>query len=257
MAFNYGTVGKAFMQNIARNIDTEPQQQPQEPQQPQYSIDKKNVIGSFARMMGLTPEERAERDRKMAEGKAKMAGWTGLFDGLRHLGNLYYASQGARAQQFNDPYQQIDKNYQEALQRQDALDKYRQSYAQLLYNMQRQDKDEARKEMLSRAQADWYRKRDTNKYITKKDGGILRVDPETGLADEISPADPEYIAYQQERTHNLQEKTKTEKVRQRTMQQNADANTTRAAKTGNGKGSKSDKSSSSTSTKKWDKYIKK
>ena len=41
-----------------------------------------------------------------------MLAWTGLFDGLRQLGNLYFTSKGATPQQYTDkPYQQIQQNY--------------------------------------------------------------------------------------------------------------------------------------------------
>ena len=88
-------------------------QQPQspvteQPQQPQ--IDTSDPINSLAGML-VTPAEREAREQKILQNKRRMIAWTGLFDGLRQLGNLYYTTKGATPQQFTDkPYQQIEQD---------------------------------------------------------------------------------------------------------------------------------------------------
>ncbi len=101
-------------------------------------IDTSNAIVSLADLLGPTPAEREAQERKAQEGKAKMAAWTGLFDGLRQLGNLYYTAKGAAPQQFNDPYKQIEAEYQAGRKRADEIQRQRQNYATSMYTLQRQ-----------------------------------------------------------------------------------------------------------------------
>ena len=76
-----------------------------------------------------------------------MQAWTGLFDGLRQLGNLYYASKGAPAQQYSNPYQGINQVYQQQKQVADDLDNYRRQYAQRIYDISRQaEQDQIQRE---------------------------------------------------------------------------------------------------------------
>lgn len=136
------------------------QQQPQQQQTAQQQVDTSDPINSLAGML-VTPAEREAREQKMQENKRKMIAWTGLFDGLRQLGNLYYTAQGATPQQFTDkPYQQIEANYQAEANRQDALDKNRENYVKQLWSLQRQGVEDARKKALTDAQVKYYGSRD-------------------------------------------------------------------------------------------------
>ena len=124
-------------------------------QQQMPQVDPNNAMQSMVQLLGPTPAEREAQEQKLLENKRKMIAWTGLFDGLRQLGNLYYASKGATPQQYTDPYQQIEHNYQQERQYQDALQRNRQAYAKQLYDLQRQaDQDVMRKEA-HQAQMNW------------------------------------------------------------------------------------------------------
>lgn len=141
---------KAKTQPVASAEEMQQQQQ-----MPEY--DPNNPMESFAQIMGPTPAEREAEERRLAENKAKMNAWVGLFNGLGALGNLYYATKGASYAPTNyNPHQQIEANYQAERQRLDALQRNRQAYAQQLYNWKRQGAEDARKEKLAEAQAQWY-----------------------------------------------------------------------------------------------------
>lgn len=139
------------------------QQQPvdnaiQQPQQPQ--IDTSDPINSLASML-VTPAEREAREQKMLQNKRRMIAWTGLFDGLRNLGNLYAVSKGASPMKFTDnPYQQIESDYKQARKDQDALYQNRDRYATQLYNIYRQGQQDKIREESHKAQMDWYNTRD-------------------------------------------------------------------------------------------------
>ena len=133
----------------------DPGEQPQLPQ-----IDTENAINSFAEILGPTPAEREARERRALESKAKMAAWAGLFDGFRQFGNLYSVYKGATPQQLSSPYQAIDQQVNEQRAIADANDNYRRQYAQSLYNFRRQMSNDARRDMLAKAQADYYGTRD-------------------------------------------------------------------------------------------------
>ena len=77
------------------------QQQPQQQQTAQQQVDTSDPINSLAGML-VTPAEREAREQKMLQNKRRMIAWTGLFDGLRQLGNLYFTTKGATPQQFTD-----------------------------------------------------------------------------------------------------------------------------------------------------------
>lgn len=177
-----------------------------QPTQPM--VDTSDAMGSLAQLLGPTPAELEARQRKLEQGKAKMAAWTGLFDGLRQLGNLYYATKGATPQQFTDPYKQVEQTYQDATKRADDLDTYRRQYTQQLYNLRRQAGEDTRKDILAEAQANYYNTRDevahqnaelaklkAIRVIKNTDGSLVKFDPVTGELAELSPADPLYIEY--------------------------------------------------------------
>ena len=125
-----------------------------QPVQPQ--VDTSNAIGSLAELMGPTPAEREERERRMQEQKSKMMAWTGLFDGLRQLGNLYYTSKGASPQKFGDNlYGQVEQQYQQQRQMADAMDNYRRQYAQGMYSLRRQMEQDKLARDLQQANQDW------------------------------------------------------------------------------------------------------
>ena len=179
-------------------ISTPPLVPVEQPQQPQ--VDPNNAIGSLAEMLGPTPAEREARERRMLENRAKMSAWTGLFDGLRQLGNLYYATKGATPQQLASPYQMIDHEFQQQRAIADANDNYRRQYAQSLYGLRRQMSDDARRDLLAKAQADYYGTRDeaarmkaendrlkAEKYVELQDGRIAKINAETGQIEQLLP----------------------------------------------------------------------
>lgn len=123
-------------------------------------VDTSNAITSLAGLLGPTPAEREARELRMERGRRQMQMWGGLFDGLRHLGNLYYTTKSATPQRYSDPYVQIDKNYQDARRLADDLDDYQRIYTQQLWNLRRQADDDARRNKLADAQAQYYGTRD-------------------------------------------------------------------------------------------------
>lgn len=148
-----------MLQQPQVGMQQQPVQQPQQQQMPQ--VDTSNAMQSLAQLMGPTPAEREAQERKLLENKQKMLAWTGLFDGLRQLGNLYFTSKGATPQQYTDkPYQQIEQNYQQERQLQDNLHKYSQAYANQLFNWQQKIGDAERRNKIADAQATYYNTRD-------------------------------------------------------------------------------------------------
>lgn len=124
-------------------------------------VDSANAMASLADLMGPTPVEREAAERKMQKSKAQMAAWAGLFDGLRQLGNLYYTTKGATPQRYTDnPYVGAEQNYQQQRQLYNDMANYRRQYAQGLYSLRRQMDDDARRNKLADAQANYYGTRD-------------------------------------------------------------------------------------------------
>lgn len=140
------------------NAMQQPQQQQQPQEQPQ--IDTNDPINSLAGML-VTPAEREAQEQKMLRNKRRMIAWTGLFDGLRNLANLYAVSKGAAPMKFTDnPYQQLDQSYQEEKQRQEGIYQNRDKYAKSLYDLYRQGQQDKIKEESHKAQMEWYKNRD-------------------------------------------------------------------------------------------------
>lgn len=182
----------------------------QQAEQPQ--IDTSDPINSLAGMLE-TPAEREAREQKMLKNKRRMIAWTGLFDGLRQLGNLYFTTKGATPQQFTDkPYQQIEADYQAEMKRQDDLAKNRENYAKQLWNLKRQGVEDARKKALADAQVKWYddraemaqqkaelEKLKSVRVIKQKDGSLMKFDPIEGTIEPLTEADPLYVDYMKSR----------------------------------------------------------
>ena len=151
-----------------------------QPQQPQ--IDTSDPINSLAGML-VTPAEREAQQQRMLRNKRRMIAWTGLFDGLRNLGNLYAVSKGAAPQKYTDnPYQTIEQSYQQEQKRQDALFKYRDNYAKQLWSLQRQASDDARRNALSAAQARYYDTRDEMARL-KGENDRLKAEKQNEVSD--------------------------------------------------------------------------
>jgi len=185
----------------------------QQPQLPQ--VDTENAINSIAEMLGPTPAEREARERRALESRAKMSAWAGLFDGLRQFGNLYSVYKGATPQQLSSPYQAIDNEINQQRAIADANDNYRRQYATALYNFRRQMNDDARRNLLTQAQANYYDTRDevarmkaendrqkfeldklkAVKVIKQKDGSLMKFDPVSGNVEPLTEADPLYLEY--------------------------------------------------------------
>lgn len=174
----------------------------------QPRIDTSNAIGSLAEMLGPTPAEREAQQNRLERGRQQMAMWTGLFDGLRQLGNLYYTAKGARPQQYSDPYKTIDENYNREVKRLDDLAQYRRAYAKTLYDLQRQAGIDEQNRALNEAKIDWYKGRDdvarmkaendrlkAVRVIKQRDGSLWKFDPFTGNVEELKESDPLYGEY--------------------------------------------------------------
>lgn len=123
-------------------------------------IDSGNALASLAAMMGPTPAEREAAERRMQKNQAQMAMWTGLADGLRQLGNLYYASKGAVPLQFNDPQQQVQQQYQQQRQLYNDMANYRRQYATSLYSLQRQMEGDRRAKEAHQTQMNYTKARE-------------------------------------------------------------------------------------------------
>ena len=151
------------------NFHKKKQQQVQQPvvaqqpvvNQPVPQYDGSNAIQYISQLMGPTPAEREAQERKLQENKRKMIAWTGLFDGLRQLGNLYFTTKGATPQHYTDnPYQTIEQNYSQERQLQDNMSRYSQAYANQLYNLQRQGEQDVMRKEAHQAQMKYYDTRD-------------------------------------------------------------------------------------------------
>ena len=123
-------------------------------------VDTSNAIGSLAEILGPTPAEREARERRALEHKGKMSAWSGLFDGLRQLGNLYFTAHGATPQVYGDVYGQIDRQYEAARQRQDMSENYRRQYALQKQQLERQAEQDRMAHEKHQAEMDYYRQRD-------------------------------------------------------------------------------------------------
>lgn len=184
------------------------QQQPRTVATKQYElpkIDSDDAIGSLAGILGPTPEEREAEEQRLQEHRKKMHGWTALFNGLRHLGNLYYASKGASPQKYGDPHVQIEQQYQDERRRLAEIEERNRQYYSNLWGLYRQIGDEQRKNMLAEAQRDYYGTRDEMarqkaereryNYQKMSNGSIIKIDKDEGTATEISEADPQYVKW--------------------------------------------------------------
>ena len=118
-------------------------------------IDSENVIGSLRGMLGPSPEERAAEEKRLQDHRQKMHGWTALFNGLRHLGNLYYAAKGAPGQKFSNPHQQIEQQYQDERKRLAEIQEANRNYYAGLYNLRRQSEADQRASESHQMQIDW------------------------------------------------------------------------------------------------------
>lgn len=123
-------------------------------------IDSENVIGSLSGILGPSPEERAAEEQRLQEHRQKMHGWTALFNGMRHLANLYYATKGAPGQKYNDPHAQIEQQYQDERKRLAEIHAADRNYYGMLYNIRRQMEADRRTDEEHQAKLDWYRNRD-------------------------------------------------------------------------------------------------
>ena len=175
---------------LKNQAEEQPQQPQQQAQQPQ--IDTSDPINSLASQL-VTPAEREAAEQKMLKNKRRMIAWTGLFDGLRNLANLYAVSQGASNQKYTDnPYATIEQGYQQERQRANSQFDYRDKYANTLYNLNRQsDQDKMRKES-HKAQLKWYDTRDEIARL-KEERDKLKAEADLRQKDE--------------RTRQIQEKT--------------------------------------------------
>ena len=175
-------------------------------------IDTSDAIGSLAGMLGPTPEEREQQEQQLMEHKRKMHSWTALFNGLRHLSNLYFTTKGASPQQYADPHAQIEQHYQEERKRLADIQANNQKYYAGLWGLYRQINDEQRRNMLAEAQRDYYGTREdvarekqelerlkAVRVIKQTDGSLVKFDPVTGETEQLTETDPLYIEYMKSR----------------------------------------------------------
>ena len=188
-------------QQKPRTVQT--QQQPAE----LPKIDTSDVIGSLNGMLGPTPEERAAEDQRLRQHRQKMHGWATLFNGLRHLSNLYFTTRGATPQTYGDPHTLIEQQYQDERKRLADIQAHNQKYYAGLWGMYRQINDEQRRNMLAEAQRDYYgtrddaarqkAERDRYSYQKMSNGSVIMIDRDNGTATEISEADPTYVKWRE------------------------------------------------------------
>lgn len=170
----------------------------------QPRIDTSNAIGSLAEMLGPTPAEREAQQNRLERGRQQMAMWTGLFDGLRQLSNLYYTAKGARPQQYSDPYKTVDENYNREVKRLDDLAQYQNLYGRQLYNLQRQaGLDEMQRES-HQATLRWYNTRDEMARL-KAENERLKTDQQVAT-QKARQQQIETKTKQMEELHPLQKK---------------------------------------------------
>ena len=109
---------------------------------PKY--DGGDVYQYMNRLLGPSPEERQAEEEAALAHKRKMQGWAGLFNGLRHLGNLYYTTRGAPSQQYRtDPTFAIEQNYQAERERLARNREERRRYYSDIWNQERQARRDA------------------------------------------------------------------------------------------------------------------
>lgn len=191
-------------QQRPRTVQTQQTELPQ--------IDTNDVIGSLNGMLGSTPEERAAEEQQLQEHRRKMHGWTALFNGIRHLSNLYFATKGAPGQKYSDPHQQIEQQYQDERQRLADIHAGNQKYYAGLWGLYRQINDEQRRNMLAEAQRDYYGSREEAarqkseldrlkavRVIKQTDGSLVKFDPVTGGIEQLTETDPLYEEYMRSR----------------------------------------------------------
>lgn len=192
-------------QNKRNQVAAPVVQQPQQPVQPITPPADGNYVNWMKDMLGPTPAEREAQERRLAENKAKMSGWLGLFQGLGALGDLYYASKGVNpSKPDNTPQQILDKNAAEEKQRLDNLYRNRQAYANMLYNLKRQAGEDERKNKLNDAQIRWYDTRDEMARL-KGENDRLKAEQQAKL-NEARQKKIELQMQQMQDLHPLQKK---------------------------------------------------
>ena len=73
-------------------------------------------------------------DQRVEDNKRRVQALGGLIDGLRHLGNLTYTSQGATPMQLGSTVDAVEKKYQTDMQRKLAYDKLMREQANEIFN---------------------------------------------------------------------------------------------------------------------------
>ena len=229
-----------------------------QPQQPQ--VDTSDPINSLAGML-VTPAEREAKQQRLLENKRRMIAWTGLFEGLRQLGNLYYTSKGASPQTYtNNPAQAIEQGYQQELKNLDDIQRNRQAYAQQIWSLRRQASDDERRNALSAAQVRYYDTRDEAeqqkaelakqkaeldklkavRVIKNKDGSLMKFDPVTGNIEALSEADPLYVEHMKASTNAINKRAGLMGAPVTTTRTNAKGETTTSVRSyGSGNSGKS------------------
>lgn len=140
-------------------------------------VDTSDAINSLAGLL-VTPEQRKQQELALMKQKRNMAAWTGLFDGLRNIGNLYYTTRGATPQQYTDNlYQQNEKEYQNARAISDDLLKHQDNYARQMIALKQQAEENARKSREIDARVAYYNR---PVFKTNPSGELFMTDPTTG-----------------------------------------------------------------------------
>ena len=126
---------------------------------------------------------------------------------------------------------------------------HRDKYAAQLWNLQRQDNEDARKKALSDAQVKWYGSREeiaqqkaeleklkAVRVIKQKDGSLMKFDPVSGSIEPLTEADPLYVAYMKSLTNANDKRTELIGAPVTTTSTNAKGETTTSVRSyGNNK----------------------
>lgn len=209
-------------------------------QQELPKVDTSDAINSLAGLL-VTPEQRKQQELALMKQKRNMAAWTGLFDGLRNIGNLYYTTRGATPQQYTDNlYQQNEKEYQNARAISDDLLKRQDNYARQMVALKQQAEEASRKNMVAEAQANHYNY--TKPVVVSGTNGAKYIlNPFTNQLEQVLGQDPKAVEEQESRI-------KKNINQGRAAVSNAAANNKRANNTGKTNGSGKTNTGSSNNT---------
>ena len=171
----------------------------------------------------LTTPAREEELRKQSVQRQRIMA---VGDALRHIGNLYFATQGAPSQKFNNPAEEERKRYLQEKALRDA-----NNYKYMTYQQAKAAQDAK----IAQAEREYKLKSALNaaqiKSINDKAAEMIRHNKSVEAVNEWKAKETARIAQQ-----NYEHKVETDKARTGIMQQNATSNRMRAEHYVNGGG---------------------